>query len=70
MEIAYNIFIMDESQSILACGAGASSKAVGGGGKIVRSFNYKYPLEYIKNFSEVENRKKNFEKELKSYLQK
>lgn len=66
----YNIFIMDESQSILACGAGASSKAVGGGGKIVRSFNYKYPLEYIRNFSEIENRKKKFEKELKSYLQK
>ena len=66
----YNIFIMDESQSILACGAGASSKAVGKGGKIVRSFNYKYPLEYIKNFSQVENRKKNFEKELKNYLQK
>ena len=35
----------------------------------VRSFNYKYPLEYIKNFSQVETRKKNFEKELKSYLQ-
>lgn len=65
----YNIFIMDESHSILACGAGASSKAVGGRNKIVRSFNYKYPKEYIDGFQDILERKKNFEKELISSLQ-
>ncbi len=65
----YNVFIMDESQSILACGAGASSKAVGKGGKIVRSFNYKYPLEYIRGFSDIIERKKKFQKELNLSLQ-
>lgn len=54
----YNIFIMEEMQTILACGGGASTKLVGANGKIKRIFNYKYPYEYISGFDEILRRKK------------
>lgn len=53
----YNVFIMDESQSVIACGAGAVTKIVSGSGKLERIFNYKYPYEYINGFDEVLKRK-------------
>lgn len=68
-ECLYNIYIMDETHSILACGAGASSKIVSGRDRIVRSFNYKYPREYINGFAEIEKRKNNMKKEIISALQ-
>ncbi len=68
-ECLYNIYIMDETHSILAAGAGASSKVVSGRENIIRSFNYKFPREYINGFEEIINRKKNLEKEIKRSLQ-
>lgn len=55
-ESYYNIFIMEEIQTILALGAGASTKLVDGN-RIERIFNYKYPYEYINGFEEMLNRK-------------
>ena len=43
----YNVFIMDETQTILAVGAGAVTKLSAGMSDIERIFNYKYPYEYI-----------------------
>lgn len=55
-ESLYNIFIMEEIQTILALGAGGSTKLVDGD-HIERIFNYKYPYEYINGFKEMINRK-------------
>ena len=52
----YNIYIMEEVQSILACGAGAVSKVVRPG-RIDRVYNFKYPYEYIGQFSDILERK-------------
>lgn len=55
----YNICIMEEAHSILAIGAGASTKLVQQGGKsIKRVYNHKLPLEYIENFEQILERKK------------
>lgn len=54
-ESAYNIRIMDESQTVLAAGAGGVTKLVGKG-KIQRIFHYKYPYEYISRFEQQEER--------------
>lgn len=51
----YNVNIMEEVQTIIAVGAGATTKIVGCG--IERFFNPKYPLDYIKNFETVLKRK-------------
>ncbi len=57
-ESYYNVFIMEEMQTILAVGAGASTKLVSENGeKIQRIFNYKYPYEYISGFDEMKRRK-------------
>ncbi len=54
----YNVYIMDETHTILACGASGSTKLKNQKtGKIKRIFNYKYPYEYINRFSEQLNRK-------------
>ena len=62
----YNILIMEEKQSIVACGAGASTKIVlpkpleGKDGKkvgIVRVENVKNILEYIDRIDEMIERK-------------
>ncbi len=53
----YNINIMEETQSIVAVGAGATSKLVFPNGKLERFFNPKYPLDYIKNYETVIQRK-------------
>lgn len=52
----YNMLIMEEMQTILAVGAGASTKIVSGD-DINRIFNYKYPYEYISGFDEMLRRK-------------
>lgn len=58
-ECLYNVYIMDETHSILACGASAVTKLrEPGGDYIERIFNFKYPYEYISRFSEIEERKK------------
>ncbi len=54
----YNIFIMDELHTILACGAGAVSKLKNQQtGLINRIFNYKYPADYINGFDKLAERK-------------
>ena len=55
----YNIYIMEEVQTILSAGAGGSTKLVADGGKrMQRIFNFKYSNEYIQRFAEVLERKK------------
>lgn len=57
-ECLYNVFIMDETHTILSCGASAVTKLrEPHGDYIERIFNYKYPYEYINNFEEIINRK-------------
>lgn len=54
----YNIYIMEEIHSILAAGAGASTKLLRlDGSPIERIFNFKYPTEYVNGFDEVLKRK-------------
>lgn len=48
----YNVYIMDEIQTILAVGAGAVTKIVLPD-DIVRFYNYKYPYEYISGFDDI-----------------
>ena len=55
----YNVYIMDETHSILACGASAVTKLrEPNGDYIERIFNFKYPYEYISRFDELIERKK------------
>ena len=59
----YNILIMEEKQTILALGAGASSKFVFSGEKahrIERVENVKSVKDYIERIDEMIDRKKNF----------
>ncbi len=54
----YNVYIMDETHTILACGASAVTKLKDKSQKnIKRIFNFKYPYEYISGFSELISRK-------------
>jgi oxygen-independent coproporphyrinogen III oxidase len=57
-ENLYNVFIMEECQSILACGAGAVTKLRDPDtDRIERVFNFKYPYEYIDRYEEILGRK-------------
>lgn len=57
-ECLYNVYIMDETHTILACGASAVTKLrEPDGDYIERIFNYKYPYEYIDSFDEMISRK-------------
>jgi len=54
----YNVYIMEELHTIFSAGAGGVTKIVNqDSGKIERIFNYKYPLDFIKNFEMVLERK-------------
>ena len=54
----YNVFVMDETHTIIGCGAGAVTKLkVPGEESLTRIFNYKYPYEYINGFDEMLKRK-------------
>ena len=54
----YNVYIMDETHTILACGASAVTKLKDRESKnIKRIFNFKYPYEYINGFDELISRK-------------
>ncbi len=54
----YNVYIMDETHTILACGASAVTKMRQPfGNNIERIFNFKYPYEYIDRFDEQIDRK-------------
>ena len=56
-ECLYNILIMEEKQTIIACGAGTSSKIVFGDGRIDRIENVKDPKLYIERLDEMIMRK-------------
>lgn len=57
-ESPYNVYIMDETHTILACGAGASSKIKDPASeRLERIFNFKYPYEYISRYEEMIIRK-------------
>jgi len=57
-ECLYNVYIMDETHTILACGASAVTKLKQPcGDYIERIFNFKYPYEYINRFDELISRK-------------
>ncbi|MDE6501484.1 MAG: coproporphyrinogen dehydrogenase HemZ [Ruminococcus sp.] len=57
-ESYYNIYIMDETQTIIGAGSGASTKLVYPDNKITRIHNYKFPYEYIGNFDQLMTKKK------------
>ena len=56
-ESLYNIYIMEEIQTIISCGAGGVTKVVGKDGELKRIYNYKYPAEYVKDFDTIIKRK-------------
>ncbi len=57
-ECLYNIYIMEEVQTILAVGAAGSTKLVDSStGKIERLFNYKFPYEYISRYDKMIQKK-------------
>jgi oxygen-independent coproporphyrinogen-3 oxidase len=64
-ECMYNIFMMEETQTIFAVGAGAVTKLVKYCGKdgidarIERIFNHKYPYEYLRRNNPVTRLPKN-----------
>lgn len=61
-ESLYNVYIMDETHTILGCGAGAVTKLKNpNGAYLERIFNYKYPYEYISRFEEMLKRKERYE---------
>lgn len=57
-ESLYNMFIMEELQTILAVGAGASTKLVDTEkGRIKRLCNHKFPYEYLDRFNDIKTQK-------------
>jgi oxygen-independent coproporphyrinogen-3 oxidase len=64
----YNVFMMEEAHTVLACGAGAVTKLREPNGKwIERIFNFKYPYEYIGRFDELTSRKARIKTFYKEY---
>ena len=59
-ESIYNICIMEDVQTILAAGCGASTKLYDGK-NVSRVINYKYPYEYISRFELMNERKRDIE---------
>lgn len=58
-ECIYNIFMMEECHTILACGAGAVTKLKDPDSNVIeRIFNFKYPYEYNDRLHELFDRKK------------
>ncbi len=68
----YNVFVMDETHTVLGCGAGAVTKLKKPASEsLERIFNYKYPYEYINGFGELLRRKERvteFYAELAEYI--
>ena len=65
----YNVYIMDETHTILACGAGAVTKLKAYGSEhLERIFNFKYPYEYIDRYSELSERKQAIYEFYKNYF--
>ncbi|HHZ03184.1 MAG TPA: coproporphyrinogen dehydrogenase HemZ [Tissierellia bacterium] len=58
-ECIYNMIIIEELETILACGVGASSKIITSPGKHETVRNFKSLEEYSKRIDEIINKKKN-----------
>lgn len=57
-ESLYNVYVMDETHIILACGSGGVTKLKRNNPDYLeRIFNFKYPYEYIDRFDELIQRK-------------
>ena len=57
-ESLYNVYVMDETHTILACGCGGVTKLKNQRmDYLKRIFNFKYPYEYIDRFEELFKRK-------------
>ena len=57
-ESRYNVYVMDETHTILACGSGGVTKLKRNNPDYLeRIFNFKYPYEYIDRFDELIQRK-------------
>lgn len=57
-ESLYNVYVMDETHTILACGSGGVTKLKRNNPDYLeRIFNFKYPYEYIDRFDELIQRK-------------
>ena len=57
-ESLYNVYVMDETHTILACGSGGVTKLKRKNPDYLeRIFNFKYPYEYIDRFDELIQRK-------------
>lgn len=57
-ESLYNVYVMDETHTILACGSGGVTKLKRNNPDYLeRIFNFKYPYEYIFRFDELIQRK-------------
>lgn len=58
-ESLYNVYVMDETHTILACGSGGVTKLKNQQKDYLeRVFNFKYPYEYVDRFDELIQRKK------------
>lgn len=65
----YNVYIMDETHTILAAGAGGVTKMKNqDNGYIERIFDFKFPLDYNKRFDEILQRKEQVIRFYEQYL--
>lgn len=68
MECLYNVYVMDETHTILGCGAGAVTKLKSPQKDYLeRIFNFKYPYEYNSRFQEMLGRKSTIPEFYKKY---
>ncbi len=67
----YNIYTMDESGTVIACGAGGVTKLKDPwSDSLERVFNFKYPFEYISRHGEILERKDGMGATLRKLLKK
>ncbi|MBR2875719.1 MAG: coproporphyrinogen dehydrogenase HemZ [Clostridia bacterium] len=67
-ECFYNVYMMEECQTILSVGAGSVIKLKEPDGKYIeRIFNFKFPFEYVSRFSELIERKRRINEFFKEY---
>lgn len=68
---AYNVYTMDESSTVVACGAGAVTKLKDPySDRLERIFNFKYPYEYISRHQEILDRKEGITKLYEQFRQR
>ena len=67
-ECAYNIFTMDETETVLACGAGGVTKLKNPYSEdLSRIFNFKYSYEYISRYPEILELKEGIAKQYEQF---